>query len=173
MIMSKRFCWVLLVSTILAGCSIQSSQLNAVMGLFNKPEVPFDSNSWSVEYGDYSAAVYPVTVDGGTVFSNQRGDVILFDGWTVREVIGLGHRLKLGITNDGASRRYLYGSRFVAQHQCDKWQSEQQSGMIRFSEFCWGQSQYTNIIQVDAEGRISLIMQNIDGSDLYLRLRKK
>jgi hypothetical protein len=107
------------------------------------------------------------------VFSNQRGDVILFDGWTVREVTGLGHRLKLGITNDGASRRYLYGSRFVAQHQCDKWQSEQQSGMIRFSEFCWGQSQYTNIIQVDAEGRISLIMQNIDGSGLYLRLRKK
>jgi len=45
--------------------------------------------------------------------------------------------------------------------------------MIRFSEFCWGQSQYTNIIQVDAEGRISLIMQNIDGSGLYLRLRKK
>ena len=173
MIMSKRFCWVLLVSTILAGCSIQSSQLNAVMGLFNKPEIPFDSNSWSVEYGDYTAAVYPVTVDGGTVFSNQRGDVILFDGWTVREVTGLGHRLKLGITNDGASRRYLYGSRFVAQHQCDKWQSEQQSGIIRFSEFCWGQSHYTNTIQVDAEGRISLIMQNIDGSGRYLSLRKK
>ena len=173
MITSTRFWWVLLVSTILAGCSIRSSQLNAVMGIFNKPEVPFDSNSWSVEYGDYSAAVYPVTVDGGTVFSNQRGDVILFDGWTVREVTGLGHRLKLGITNDGASRRYMFGSRFVAQHQCDKWQLEQQSGMIRFSEFCWGQSQYTNIIQVDAEGRISLIMQNIDGSDLYLRLRKK
>ena len=173
MITSTRFWWVLLVSTILAGCSIQSSQLNAVMGLFSKPEVPFDGNSWSVEYGDYSAAVYPVTVDGGTVFSNQRGDVILFDGWTVREVTGLGHRLKLGITNDGASRRYLYGSRFVAQHQCDKWQSEQQSGMIRFSEFCWGQSHYTNTIQVDAEGRISLIMQNIDGSGLYLSLLKK
>ena len=173
MIMFKRFCWVLLVSTILAGCSIQSSQLNAVMGLFNKPEVPFGSNSWSVEYGDYSAAIYPVTVDGGTVFSNQRGDVILFDGWTVREVTGLGRRLKLGITNDGASRRYMFGNRFVAQHQCDKWQSEQQSGILRFSEFCWGQSQYTNIIQVDAKGSISLILQNIDGSDLYLRLRKK
>ena len=173
MIMSKRFCCVLSVSTILAGCSIQSSQLNAITGLFNKSEVPFDSNSWSVEYGDYSAAVYPVTVDGGTVFSNQRGDVILFDGWTVREVTGLGHRLKLGITDDGASRRYLYGSRLVAQHQCDKWHSEQQAGIIRFGEFCWGQSQYTNIIQVDAEGRISLIMQNIDGSGLYLSLRKK
>ncbi|MDA7853811.1 hypothetical protein N9A54_02090 [Porticoccaceae bacterium] len=171
--MSKRFCWVLLVSTILAGCSIQSSQLNAVIGLFNKPEVPFDRNSWSIEYGDYIAAVYPVTVDGGTVFSNQRGDVILFDGWTVREVTGLGHRLKLGIINDGASRRYMFGSRFVAQHQCDKWQSEQLSGIVRFSEFCWGQGQYTNIIQVDAEGSISLIMQNIDGSDLYLRLSKK
>ena len=85
MIMSKRFWWVLLVSTILAGCSIQSSQLNAVMGLFNKPEVPFDSNSWSVEYGDYTAAVYPVTVDGEQCFPISAGMLFsLMDGLCVR-----------------------------------------------------------------------------------------
>lgn len=171
--MFKRFWLVSLAFAALAGCSVQSSQLNAVMGLFDKTEAPFDSNSWVVEYGDYSAVVYPVTVDRGTLFSNQQGDVILFDGWTVREVFGLGHRLKLGITDDGTARRYAYGTRFIAQHQCDKWQSEQQSGIIRFSEICWGQSQYTNTIQVGGDGGISLIRQNIDGSEQYLTISKK
>ena len=173
MINFKRCCLILLWSFTLAGCSIQSSQLNAVMGLFDQAEVPFDTNSWVVEFGDYNALVYPLAVDNGTLFSNQFGDVILFDGWTVREVSGLGHRLRLGIADDGDARRYMYGNRFVAQHQCDAWQSEQQSGMIRFSEFCWGQSQYTNMIQVGDKGQISLIMQNIDGSNQCLTLRKK
>jgi hypothetical protein len=67
----------------------------------------------------------------------------------------------------------MYGNRFVAQHQCDAWQSEQQSGMIRYSQVCWGRSQYTNMIQVSAAGQISLVRQIIDGSDQYLTLRKK
>jgi hypothetical protein len=45
--------------------------------------------------------------------------------------------------------------------------------MIRYSQVCWGRSQYTNMIQVNAAGQISLVRQLIDGSDQYLTLRKK
>jgi hypothetical protein len=173
--MSKfRPAWLLVpIALILAGCSVQSSQLNAVLGMFDKASAPFDENSWVVEFADYSATVYPVTVDQGTLFSNQLGDVILFDGWAVREVSGLGRRLKRRVVDNDAARRYMYGNRFVAQHQCDAWQSEQQSGMIRYRQVCWGRSQYTNMIQVNAAGQISLVRQIIDGSDQYLTLRKK
>jgi len=169
----RPYCLLVSIALILSGCSIQSSQLNAVLGMFDKTSIPFDENSWVVEFADYSATVYPVTVNQGTLFSNQLGDVILFDGWAVREVSGLGHRLKRLVVDNGGARRYMYGNRFVAQHQCNAWQFEQQSGMIRYSESCWGQYQYTNRILVNAEGQISLIMQNIDGSDQYLTLRKK
>lgn len=168
-----RTFWLLMpLCLVLSGCSVQSGQLNAVLGMFDKASISFDENSWTVEFADYSANVYPVTVDQGTLFSNQLGDVILFDGWAVREVSGLDRRLKRLVVDNASARRYMYGNRLIAQHQCDAWQSEQQSGMIRFSERCWGQHQYTNRILVNAAGQISLIMQNIDGSDQYLTLRK-
>jgi hypothetical protein len=140
--------------------------------MFDNASIPFDENSWTVEFADYSATVYPVTVDQGTLFSNQLGDVILFDGWAVREVSGLGRRLKRLVFDKDGARRYMYGNRFVAQHHCDPWQSGQQSGMIRFSEVCWGQRQYRNMIQVNAVGQIILVIQNIDGGDQYLTLQK-
>jgi len=169
-----RCFWLLMpLCLILSGCSIQSSQLNAVLGMFDKASVPFDENGWLVEFADYSATVYPVTVDQGTLFSNQLGDVILFDGWMVPEVSGLGRRLKRLVDDNDGAGRYMYGNRFVAQHHCDPWQSEQQSGMIRYSQVCWGQRQYRNMIQVNDAGQIILVIQNIDGGDQYLTLRKK
>ena len=59
---------------LVAGCSIQSSQLSAVMDLINKPSTDVRVNSWSVKYGDYEAIVYPVALPEGTLFSNSAGD---------------------------------------------------------------------------------------------------
>ena len=67
-----------------SGCSVQSSQLSSLMGLFKTPDAELSLNSWSVKYANYEAIVYPVTMPQGTLFSNKAGDQVLFDGWSVR-----------------------------------------------------------------------------------------
>ena len=148
---------------ILFGCSVQSSQLSAVMDLINKPSTDVPLNSWSVKYGDYEAIVYPVTLPEGTLFSNQAGDQILFDGWTVRSVKGLGLQGPAYQNSDVANERtFMRGNRSLAVHQCDQWQQKQQSGKKQFSQSCKGDSIYTNNILVEQDGSISVIQQIVN-----------
>ena len=148
---------------LLAGCSVQSSQFSAVMDLVNKPSTNVPLNSWSVKYGDYEAIVYPVTLPEGTLFSNQAGDQVLFDGWSVRRFSGLGLRGPAYQNNDIARQRtFVRGGRTLAMHQCDQWQQKQQSGKKQFSQSCKGVSIYTNTILVEQDGSISLIQQIVD-----------
>ena len=87
-----RILSILTCLLLFSGCSVQSSQLSAVMGLFKTPAADISLNSWSVKYANYEAIVYPVTMPQGTLFSNKAGDQVLFDGWSVRRVSGLGLR---------------------------------------------------------------------------------
>jgi len=148
---------------LLAGCSVQSSQFSAVMDLVNKPSTNVPLNSWSVKYGDYEAIVYPVTLPEGTLFSNQAGDQVLFDGWSVRSFSGLGLQGPAHQNSDIAKERtFIRGSRSLAVHQCDQWQQKQQSGKKQFSQSCEGDSIYTNTILVEKDGSISVIQQIVD-----------
>ena len=118
-----------------SGCSVQSSQLSSLMGLFKTPDADLSLNSWSVKYANYEAIVYPVTMPQGTLFSNKAGDQVLFDGWSVRRVSGLGLRGQEYQNSDiGDDRTFMRGSRTLAVHQCDKWQQKPQSGQKQFSK---------------------------------------
>ena len=118
-----------------SGCSVQSSQLSSLMGLFKTPDADLSLNSWSVKYANYEAIVYPVTMPQGTLFSNKAGDQVLFDGWSVRRVSGLGLRGQEYQNSDiGDERTFMRGSRTLAVHQCDKWQQKPQSGQKQFSK---------------------------------------
>lgn len=169
-----RCFWPLMpLCLILSGCSIQSSQLNAVLGMFDKASVPFDENGWLVEFADYSATVYPVTVDQGTLFSNQLGDVILFDGWSVRRVSGLGLRGQEYQNRDVADERtFMRGNRTLAVHKCDQWKKKQQSGKKQFSQSCQDVKIYSNIILVEEDGSIGVIRQVVDDRYNALTLTK-
>ena len=158
---------------LLAGCSIQSSQLSAVMDLINKPSTDVPLNSWSVKYGDYEAIVYPVTFPEGTLFSNSAGDQVLFDGWTVRSVKGLGLKGPAYQNSDVAKERtFMRGNRSLAVHQCDQWQQKQQSDKKQFSQSCKGVKVYTNNILVEKDGSISIIGQIVDDRYELLLLTK-
>lgn len=158
---------------LLAGCSIQSSQLSAVMDHINKPSTDVPLNSWSVKYGDYEAIVYPVTLPEGTLFSNSAGDQVLFDGWTVRSVKGLGLKGPAYQNSDVAKERtFMRGNRSLAVHQCDQWQQKQQSDKKQFSQSCKGVKVYTNSILVEKDGSISIIGQIVDDRYELLLLTK-
>lgn len=148
---------------LIVGCSVQSSQLSAVMALVNKPSSDESLNSWSVKYANYTAIVYPVLLPKGILFSNSAGDEILFDGWSVRQVKGLGLRgLAYQNSDAGSQRTFMRGSRSLAVHKCDQWLLRQQSGKKQFSQSCEGVSIYINRILVEEDGDISVIQQIVD-----------
>ena len=156
-----------------SGCSVQSSQLSSLMGFFKTPSKDMSLNSWSVKYANYEAIVYPVTMPQGTLFSNKAGDQVLFDGWSVRRVSGLGLRGQEYQNSDiGDERTFMRGSRTLAVHDCDKWQQKQQSGKKQFSQYCEDVKAYSNSILVAEDGSISVIRQVVDDRYNALTLTK-
>ena len=156
-----------------SGCSVQSSQLSSLMGLFKTPDADVSLNSWSVKYANYEAIVYPVTMPQGTLFSNKAGDQVLFDGWSVRRVSGLGLRGQEYQNSDiGDERTFMRGSRTLAVHNCDEWQQKQQSGKKQFSQYCEDVKAYSNSILVAEDGSISVIRQVVDDRYNALTLTK-
>ena len=156
-----------------SGCSLQSSQLSAVMGLLKPQDTELSLNSWSVKYANYEALVYPVTLPEGTLFSNKAGDQVFFDGWSVRRVSGLGLRGQEYQNSDVADERtFIRGNRTLAVHKCDQWKKKQQSGKKQFSQSCKDVKMYSNIILVKENGSISVIRQVVDDRYNALTLTK-
>ena len=156
-----------------SGCSVQSSQLSAVMGLFKTQDADLSLNGWSVKYANYEAMVYPVSLPEGTLFSNTAGDQVFFDGWSVRRVSGLGLRGQEYQNSDVADERtFMRGNRTLAVHKCDQWKKKQQSGKKQFSQSCKDVKIYSNIILVEEDGSIGVIRQVVDDRYNALTLTK-
>ena len=156
-----------------SGCTLQSSQLSAVMGLLKPQDTELSLNSWSVKYENYEAMVYPVTLPEGTLFSNKAGDQVFFDGWSVRRVSGLGLRGQEYQNSDVADERtFIRGNRTLAVHKCDQWKKKQQSGKKQFSQSCKDVKIYSNIILVEEDGSIGVIRQVVDDRYNALTLTK-
>jgi len=156
-----------------SGCSVQSSQLSAVMGFFETQDADLSLNGWSVKYANYEAMVYPVSLPEGTLFSNKAGDQVFFDGWSVRRVSGLGLRGQEYQNRDVADERtFMRGNRTLAVHKCDQWKKKQQSGKKQFSQSCKDVKIYSNIILVEEDGSIGVIRQVVDDRYNALTLTK-
>jgi hypothetical protein len=158
-----RICSIIVCLLIICGCSVQSSQVSALMDIIKKPANDIPLYEWSVKYADYEAIVYPVNTPQGTLFSNQAGDQVLFDGWSVRRFSGLGLRGPAYQNRDISNQRtFMRGSRSLGVHQCNQWQQKKQSGKKQFSQSCQGDIIYSNSIFVDQDGSISVIQQIVD-----------
>ena len=168
-----RILSVLVCLVMFSGCSVQSSQLSAVMGFFKPQDTDLSLNGWSVKYANYEAMVYPVSLPDGTLFSNKAGDQVFFDGWSVRRVSGLGLRGQEYQNRDVADERtFMRGNRTLAVHKCDQWKKKQQSGKKQFSQSCKDVKIYSNIILVEEDGSIGVIRQVVDDRYNALTLTK-
>ena len=148
----------LMMLILVSGCSVQSSQLSSLVSLIKEPSLDLSANSWLVRYSDYESVVYAVSTSEGTLFSNKAGDKVLFDGWMVRKVSGLGRRgLDIKIDELDDVRTFNRGARTLASHRCQEWQSEMSSGMVSLSQNCSGVRNYSNSILVLEDGSICLL----------------
>jgi hypothetical protein len=158
---------------LLFGCSVQSSQLTGLISLIKSPSLDLSANSWIVRYSDYESVVYAVSTNNGTLFSNKAGDRVLFDGWSIRKVRGLGsRRLDLTIRDDGINRLFYRGNFIVSQHICGDWQILQSGSQSRFFQRCSAKQNYENSILIDKDKSITLIRQIMGNSYSALTLTK-
>lgn len=154
---------VLACLALLCGCSVQSSQLSAVMSFVKAPSNDVSLNGWSVKYANHESIVYPVALSEGILFSNSTGDQILFDGWSIRRLGGLGlNGSTVRISDADGERNFMRGNRSLALHKCDQWKHKQQFEKKQFIQSCKGAKVYSNSILVDKEGSIVVIRQIVD-----------
>ena len=172
-IFAKSNITLIAISVILSGCIVQSRQLNGLLELIKEPPMDLSTNSWLVRYSDYESIVYAISTSEGILFSNNFGDQVLFDGWTMRMVQGMGRRqIKMSISDKKNIRFFKRGNRIISSHRCDQWEQQKNLGVVRYTQYCSDKQDYKNSILVKENGDISVIRQIVDERYTALTLTK-
>ena len=127
---------------------------------------------WLASYEGQGAVLKPYAAEGYTVFANESGDAIAFDGWVVRSVLGFGLEQALSISDDGWVRSAQSGKeRFLAT--CSEWQKDAATKGYQWRQIC-GINGHETVISIDETGSISGIKQAFGGDlgTLTLNLRR-
>ena len=127
---------------------------------------------WLASYQGQGAVLKPYAAEGYTVFANESGDAVAFDGWVVRTVLGFGLEEAVTISDDGWVRSSLSEKRsFVAT--CSEWQKDAITKGYQWRQIC-GINGHETIISIDETGSIKSIKQTFGGDlgTLTLNLRR-
>ncbi len=161
------------ISIVLSGCIIQSRQLNGMLELIKEPPIDLSTHSWLVRYSNYESIVQAVSTQEGILFANNFGDQVLFDGWTLRKLQGMGRRqINISISDKKNIRTFKRGDRTISNHRCNQWEQQKNLGVVRYTQYCSDRQGYTNSILVNANGDISVIRQIVDERYTALTLTK-
>ena len=172
-IFTKRNLILIVISIFLSGCIVQSRQLNGLLELIKEPPMDLSTNSWLVRYSDYESIVFAISTQEGILFSNNFGDQVLFDGWTLRMVKGMGRRqINVSISDKKNIRSFKRGNRTISNHRCDQWEQQKNSGVVRYTQYCSDRQGYKNSILVNENSDISVIRQIVDERYTALTLSK-
>ena len=127
---------------------------------------------WLASYEGQGAVLKPYAVEGYTVFANESGDAIAFDGWVVRSVLGFGLEQAITTFDDGWVRSSQSGKEsFLAI--CSKWQKDVANKGYQWRQIC-GINGHETVISIDETGSIKGIKQAFGGDlgTLTLNLRR-
>ena len=127
---------------------------------------------WLASYEGQGAVLKPFAAEGYTVFANESGDAVAFDGWVVRSVLGFGLEQALTVSDDGWVRSSQSGKeRFIAT--CSEWQKDAATRGYQWRQIC-GINGHETVISIDETGSISDIKQAFGGDlgTLTLNLRR-
>ena len=164
---------IIALTIVLSGCIVQSRQLNGLLELVKEPPMDLSANSWLARYSDYESIVYAVSTSEGILFSNNFGDQVLFDGWTLRKVQGMGRRqINMNISDKKYIRTFKRGDRTISSHRCNQWEQQKNRRAVRYTQYCSDKRGYKNSILVKDNGDISVIRQIVDERYTALTLTK-
>lgn len=161
------------VTFVKSSCVIQSTQIEVLKEMMKGPSMDISENMWSLRYLNYESVVYAISVSDGILFSNNTGDQILFDGWMIRNIQGLGrYHLAIEVDESDNVRTFKKGNVRMRTHYCNQWNSEKNAGSIRYFQSCSGVQSYQNAILVGDTGDIEMISQIVDERYIALTLTK-
>ena len=124
---------------------------------FVSEESSVNETQWLASYNGQGAVLYPYVADGYTVFANDSGDAVAFDGWVIRSVLGFGNDDPLSISDEGWDRSSVSSvTRFTAT--CSEWQREDFNDGFEWCQIC-GLNGHETVVRVDGTGRITSIRQ--------------
>ena len=150
---------------LLSACSVtfQSSQYNFVKGLFAQ-QAPALEKNWQVRWQGRRYDVYAINHEGGTFFADEKGLLVVFDGWQVTELSlpelkgEKAATVDIATSADGTvTLQYLKGGREeLAEDICLAWQRELQgSRLLGWRQVCEGSMDaYTNEIVLNELGQL-------------------
>jgi hypothetical protein len=163
------------VALSLTACTLQSSQLSAIVELLKNDSSDISVDYWRLDYKGASHFVVPVVAGNYTVFANNKGIAVAFDGWSIRLVNGLGDQIIIQATaaqsDDGLAGRVYTIRGLETAHSCAAWESFEEQGVI-WRQLCQGVASYQNRIDIDPLGRVSEIVQVVTPRGDVLALRR-
>lgn len=167
--------FVVMWCLVCVGCTLSFPQVDAAVNFINQTTVSDSKKSrnnevatWLAQIGDRGAVLYPYAVDGLTVFANDFGDAVAFDGWTVRAVYGFDLTLPLQIVGQEGLRTIKYGSQELETF-CGPWLSKRVDEYLEWRQTCSAGDGY---ILVNADGNIRQIQMSLGQvvGDIVLRV---
>lgn len=157
--------WLVLIVINVAGCAIESRQLDSLKRQFFDKKIVPETTHWISTYMGRRTVLQPLIGEGKILFINDQSDYIEFDGWSIRQVGGFDQFNKpLRIVDVDGERRFVVAGQIKAIHQCGPWASREIADGVKFEQVCKGAQAYTNSILVDSLGRIVRIDQHTGDS---------
>ena len=165
---------ILCVVTVVSACTFRAPQFESPVRQFRAiaaPKANTEDVVWLASFNGQGAVLKPYIVDGYTVFANESGDAVAFDGWVVRSVVGFGRKHALSVIDkDGVRTSTSYKMRFNAR--CSEWQKLATQGGHQWRQNC-GSNGHETVIHIDEAGTIHRITQGFgDLGELKLQLHR-
>ena len=149
-----------LVAILLSGCTLTFPQVNAAMQLISLPsdgQKEQGASMWLASVGGVGAVLTPYAMDGYTLFANEDGDAIAFDGWTVRAIYGFGLPEPIKVSGRTGSRS-ISSSLGRTKTMCSEWISQPDESSLRWQQTC---SVGPGEIAVNSDGNIEEIRMSL------------
>jgi hypothetical protein len=173
--MYVRYAGILIVSLLLASCTLAVPQFERVSSIFAEEGVDDDGLSleflWTAEVNAQGRLLTLYTLQsGGFFFASEEGDLISFDGWVITSLQGFGLPGLLTITDDKGVRRIVNNDRLDSEVECAEWRSVVFGASRVWRQSCKGLPSDNEIV-LNASGDVIQIRQVIsfDGSDVLLK----
>ncbi|MEK9687928.1 MAG: hypothetical protein VW306_06355 [Gammaproteobacteria bacterium] len=161
---------ILLIFILFQGCTSYSTQLNDIQSS-RIDTVDVDQFLWSAVINDKETNLYPINLDDQTVFANQDGFILRFNGWEIFQVI-LPESDINAVLNYMSDRVIVTGT-YNYLMSCSLWESESLDGSIKHSKQCSNsQMSAENYLVVNEQGETVEIHQFISEDLGYLNLKK-
>ena len=175
--MNKRILCLsgIIVFLTLQACAIRVPQAEAMLNQLQKlvgSEEEVRQAVWLASFNGRGAVLSPYVAEGYTVFANDEGYAVAFDGWVIRSVLGFGRDASLSISDEGWDRSSVFNTtRFTAT--CSEWQREATREGYEWRQIC-GINGHETVIRIDWTGSITSIRQAFGGDlgTLILNLRR-